>query len=358
MAVKPQDKYFTTSLLQWDKDHNARLMPWKGERDPYRIWLSEIILQQTRVEQGTAYYHRFINEFPTIADLANAPDTRVFKLWEGLGYYSRCKNLVATARYIHETLLGRFPDSYEGLLALKGVGPYTASAIASFAYGLPHAVVDGNVFRVLSRYFGIQTPVDSGRGKALFTGLANRLIDKKQPAKYNQALMDFGALVCKPRLPLCDSCPLRSRCIAFSEGKVYLLPIKEKSISRRKRWFTYLVANDNDAFYVRKRGPNDIWENLYEFILVETAEAPLAGDTHVVEQALGSKNFEVEGLSPLYKQVLTHQTIHGQFIRLRITKPLALEGFERVPASTLALLPFPKFISNFLKDKNVSLNLL
>src|SRR5437868_3718798 len=190
-------KYFTNSLLNWNRKYNKRQMPWKGEKDPYKIWLSEIILQQTRVEQGWNYYHQFVENFPTVIHLAKAPETKVFKLWEGLGYYSRCKNLIATAKIIASKHKGKFPEAYEDIISLKGVGSYTAAAIASFAFDLPFAVVDGNVFRVLSRFFGIATAIDSTAGKKMFTQLAAELLDKKHPGIYNQALMDFGAVVCK-----------------------------------------------------------------------------------------------------------------------------------------------------------------
>jgi A/G-specific adenine glycosylase len=198
-AMKPD---FTKKLMKWNQSSNNRAMPWKGEKDPYKIWLSEIILQQTRVEQGLGYYERFVKKFPTIKHLAKAPEQEVFKLWEGLGYYTRCKNLIATATFISKEKKGKFPDDYESILSLKGVGPYTAAAIASFAYNLPHAVIDGNVFRVLSRYFGISTPVDTAAGKKMYALLAKELLDKDEPGLYNQAIMDFGAVVCKPLQPL------------------------------------------------------------------------------------------------------------------------------------------------------------
>src|SRR5450432_3260301 len=194
---------FTKKLLKWNLGSNTRTMPWKGEKDPYKIWLSEIILQQTRVEQGLGYYQKFIKAFPTVQQLAKAPQEKVFKLWEGLGYYTRCKNLIASALFISKDRKGKFPTDYESILGLKGVGPYTAAAIASFAYNLPHAVIDGNVFRVLSRYFGISTPIDSPDGKKLYALLANELLDKQEPGLYNQAIMDLGAVICKPQQPLC-----------------------------------------------------------------------------------------------------------------------------------------------------------
>ena len=354
-------QFFTKQLLAWNLSYNDRGMPWKGEKDPYKIWLSEIILQQTRVEQGLAYYNSFIDRFPTVHKLAKAPETTVFKLWEGLGYYTRCKNLITTAKYISKDLKGIFPDDYEGLLALKGIGPYTAAAIGSFAFNLPHAVVDGNVFRVLSRFFGIATPIDSTTGKKEFTTLANELLDKKQPGVYNQSLMDFGATVCKPQQPLCSTCMLKSNCSAYLQGLVNLLPVKEKSITKRTRWFYYLIIEQNGAVFVRKRGAKDIWENLYEFVLIENNEVLPLENLKVLKEVkniFGKTPFEVVKISKPYRQLLTHQTIHGQFISIKVGATLSLSGYEAIKKKELEKLPFPKFITGYLTDKNVSLNLL
>lgn len=335
-------------------------MPWKGEKDPYKIWLSEIILQQTRVEQGLAYYNRFVKTFPTVKHLAKAPETEVFKLWEGLGYYSRCKNLIASAKFIAGELNGKFPNVYEDILALKGVGPYTAAAIGSFAFNIPRAVVDGNVFRVLARYFARDTPIDSTEGKKMFAQLAGELLDKKQPAIYNQALMDFGAVVCKPQLPLCGACVLNKNCTAFLTNRVGLLPVKEKSIIKKTRWLYYLLVAYKHQWYVRKRGSGDIWENLYEFIPVE-AEQSITTEKLLkmpaVKTITANNKLDVVSVSDVYRQQLTHQTIYGQFIRVTVNKPIALEGYEAVDKTQLERLPFPKFISQYLKDKTVSLNL-
>jgi A/G-specific adenine glycosylase len=354
-------KFFAKKLLAWNHSHNEREMPWKGEKDPYKIWLSEIILQQTRVEQGLAYYNRFITQFPTVQKLAKAPETTVFKLWEGLGYYTRCKNLIATAKYISEELKGKFPDEYESIIALKGVGPYTAAAIGSFAFNLPYAVVDGNVFRVLSRVFGIATPIDSTEGKKEFTHLANELLDKKQPGVYNQALMDLGATVCKPQQPLCTVCPLKTNCSAYLQGIINLLPIKEKSIVKKTRWFYYLIIEHNKSVLVRKRGAKDIWENLYEFVLIENDKIlPLENlkKLPAIKNIFGKTPFEVMQISKPYRQLLTHQTIHGQFIRIKTSASLSIADYEAVSQKKLDKLPFPKFITGYLRDKNVSLNLL
>jgi A/G-specific adenine glycosylase len=355
------EKYFTTTLLQWNSKTNNRPMPWKGEKDPYKIWLSEIILQQTRVEQGWDYYNRFVKTFPTVDKLAKAPETTVFKLWEGLGYYTRCKNLIATAKFIHKYCKGKFPDTYEAILNLKGVGPYTAAAIASFAYNLPHAVVDGNVFRVLSRFFNDNTPIDSTAGKNKFTHLANELLDKKQPGIYNQALMDFGAVVCKPKLPLCKQCPLQSKCGAYLKQLADVLPVKEKKVAQKTRWLFYFIMEHNNKVLVRLRGAKDIWENLYEFVLIEAPAATEMAQLQklpVFKKLLGKNGYTVETISRLYSQKLTHQTIHGQFIRLKLKKAVKIHGYQAVTQKQLASLPLPKLITSYLKDKNVSLNLL
>jgi A/G-specific adenine glycosylase len=357
MTPTASQKYFVKNLFRWNKDENTREMPWKGEKDPYKIWLSEIILQQTRVAQGLDYYHRFIAAFPTIHHLAKAPEVKVFKLWEGLGYYTRCKNLIATAKHISEKLNGKFPDQYDEILSLKGIGPYTAAAIGSFAFKLPFAVVDGNVFRVLARYFGIATPTDSLAGKQLFGKLANDLLNKKQPGEYNQALMDFGAVVCKPQLPLCGSCGLSGHCKAFLKGTVQQLPVKEKTITKKTRWLYYLRIDFEGETYVRKRGASDIWENLYEFVLIESVGPIVFTDLTPFKELLGKNKFTVAHISPVYKQLLTHQTILGQFVRISVKEPLVLKGYKKINQKALDKLPFPKFISNYLTDKNVPLNL-
>jgi len=360
-AIDNLKKYFTSRLLQWNTTTNNRPMPWKGEKDPYKIWLSEIILQQTRVEQGWDYYNRFVAAFPTIDKLAKAQETKVFKLWEGLGYYTRCKNLIATARLVTKEYGGKFPADYETILNLKGVGPYTAAAIASFAYNLPYAVVDGNVFRVLSRFFENNTAIDSTEGKKIFTTLANELLDKKQPGIYNQALMDFGAVVCKPKQPLCKQCPLQTSCGANLKGLTNILPVKEKKILQKVRWLFYFIIEHDGKVYVRKRGVKDIWENLYEFVLIESVaatEVEQLKQLPAFEKLLGKTAITIHTISRLYSQKLTHQTIHGQFIKIKLKKPVQIDGYEPVSAKELSKLPFPKFITTYLKDKNVSLNLL
>lgn len=341
---------FSHLLMQWHIKDNKRAMPWKGEKDPYKIWLSEIILQQTRVDQGMNYYLRFIKKYPTVLKLAAASDDEVFKLWEGLGYYTRCKNLLATARYISKELNGKFPDNFENILKLKGIGPYTAAAIASFALNLPYAVVDGNVSRVLARYFGIHTPIDSITGKKEFAALAQQLLDKTASGLYNQAIMDFGATVCKPQLPLCTQCLMSSACKAFRENSVSSLPVKEKKIIKKSRWFYFIVLEQNGKYFVRKRAAKDIWQNLHEFILIEK---PAKKEPALITQseefkALGLRTYTTVATSVYYKQQLTHQTIHGCFIHIKIAGKKMLKGYELMDKKALAQLAFPKLVNDYL----------
>ena len=329
-------------------------MPWKGEKDPYKIWLSEIILQQTRVEQGLGYYNRFIERFPDVHKLAKAKDQVIFKLWEGLGYYSRCKNLIAAARYISKELKGKFPSIYEEIKALKGVGPYTASAISSFAFNLPHAVVDGNVFRVLSRVFGVTKPIDSTDGKKYFTRLANDLLDKKYPGIYNQAIMDFGAVVCKPATPLCSTCVLNKICFAFLNKKVNKLPVKEKKINIKKRWFYYLVFETDNEIAIRQRTGKDIWNQLYEFPMVEKEkETPVETILQEAEKSgwLSKKKYEMVAKSSLFKQQLSHQLIAGKFIKIKLKKKVMVKfGILWVKSNQLKKFAFPKFITRYFDN--------
>ena len=353
--------YFSAHLAKWNRNKNTRKMPWKGEKDPYKIWVSEIILQQTRVQQGLAYYERFISSFPDLKSLANASEQKVFKLWEGLGYYTRCRNLIATAKFIHKTLDDKFPEEYENILSLKGIGTYTASAIASFAFNKPYAVLDGNVFRVLSRFFGIEIPINTTAGKKYYGDLAQLLLNKKSPAEYNQAIMDFGAVICKPLLPLCYECPLQKKCVAFLNGKVSLLPINEKVIKQRERFFNYLIVEYKHKFYVKQRTEKDIWQNLFEFILIETNS--LINENVILKEVkflsiFGDDDFEVNLISGKYSQKLTHQHIHGRFFHIKMETPLKnAKKYKLVSEKQLMELPFPKFITSYLTDKNVSLNL-
>ncbi|MDB5193197.1 MAG: mutY [Segetibacter sp.] len=345
---------FTQKLIKWHENQNKRIMPWKGEKDAYRIWISEIILQQTRVEQGLSYYENFIQSFPTLGSLALAEDEMVFKLWEGLGYYSRCRNLIHSARHIHYNLGGKFPEKYDDLLQLKGIGPYTAAAISSFAYGLPHAVVDGNVFRVLSRVRGDFTAIDTTLGKQHYNEIAHCALDRRNTGEYNQAIMDFGATVCKPMLPLCTVCILNNDCKAFAEGWVNQLPVKEKRIIRKNRYLDYFVFTSGKTVLVKNREHKDIWQNLNEFYLYET-EKESAWNAQTIQrflqEQLGVEVYTVKKISDSYAQQLTHQNIKGRFIVIDLkTVPKSLTHFKSMAVESFAMLAFPKFINMFLDD--------
>lgn len=346
---------FTAALMEWHLTQNNRQMPWKGEKDPYKIWLSEVILQQTRVEQGRTYYENFIDKYPAISNLAAAKDEQVFKLWEGLGYYNRCKNLLFTARHIVNQHNGVFPDTYTDIVALKGIGPYTAAAIASFAFNLPYAVVDGNVFRVLSRFFNIDTATDSTEGKVQFTELANEVLDKKMPGAFNQAIMDFGATICKPMAPACAVCPLQLNCQARRHGRVNMLPVKNKILQKKTRHFTWFVLTAQQKILIHKRGAGDIWENLHEFYLVESTEKTTWNKAAVEEwcrNQLGEETPDILSISDIISQQLTHQTIKAQFIEVNLPQiPPPLKEFSWVSRSRIQDLAFPRLVNMWLDPK-------
>ena len=261
---------FSQTLINW-YNQNKRDLPWRKTKNPYFVWLSEIMLQQTRVAQGLSYYLKFTATFPTVFDLAKADKETVLKLWQGLGYYSRARNLHFTAKYIANELCGKFPITYEEIKKLKGIGDYTASAIASICFDEPTAVVDGNVYRVLARYYGIETAINSSKGNKEFKELAQEILDKENAGTFNQAIMDFGAIQCKPKKPLCMFCPFAESCVALQKGKVEVLPVKEKKIKVRKRYFNYLVVKtDDDKTVLNLREGKGIWQGLYEFPVVET----------------------------------------------------------------------------------------
>lgn len=351
------NKKFTRLLLKWNLEKNNREMPWKNESDPYKIWLSEIILQQTRVEQGLGYYLRFIQTFPTIHHLARAKDEKIFKLWEGLGYYNRCRNLITTGRYISKKKNGKFPESFAELKTLKGIGPYTAAAIASFAYNLPHAVVDGNVLRVLSRISGISQPIDSARGKKIFNDLADRILDKKQPGIYNQSIMDFGAMVCKPLSPLCKTCPCKKICYAFNHDLVNQLPVKEKKAVIKNRWFYYLILENKNDVVLRQRTRKDIWKELFEFPVIESAKEE--NIRTILLQAekkewIRMNGYSVTETSKVYKQKLTHQLIYATFTQIRLKQPLkCTAGLLRVRKNKLTKYAFPKIVNSYLNKMKI-----
>lgn len=347
---------FSKKIIAWYHE-NKRDLPWRNTNDPYLIWLSEIILQQTRVEQGMAYYLKFAKEFPTVKHLAKADNEKVMKLWQGLGYYSRARNLHTTAKIITDNYNGKFPDQYADILSLKGIGEYTAAAIASFAFNKPHAVVDGNVYRVLSRVFGIETPIDSTQGKKEFYALANDLIDKKGPAAHNQAIMEFGAIQCKPVSPNCSICPLNTMCFAYSKKRVTELPVKTKKTKVRNRYFNYVVLHHKSTTAINKRGEKDIWTNLYDFPLIET-ENELSE-----EQFLKSKDWElfittvkytVKSISASYKHILSHQKIYARFWEIECTAPfdhLIPATAIKIKKSDIHKYAVPRLIENYLVNK-------
>ena len=291
---------FTSILLKWFGE-NGRQLPWRTTRDPYAIWLSEIILQQTRIQQGMAYWQRFMERWPHVEDLAQATEDEVLRMWQGLGYYSRARNLHAAARQIVE--LGHFPDSLEEIKALKGVGDYTAAAIGSIAFDLPAAVVDGNVYRVLARHFGIDTPINTTEGKKTFTALAQELLPPKQASAFNQAMMDFGAIQCTPQSPLCLLCPLQESCVALREGRVEALPVKLKKLQVKTRRLSYVYIRCSGLTAIHRRGEGDIWQGLWEPLLIENAAVPsFDGQLTLLRQDV--------------KHVLTHRILLADFYLL------------------------------------------
>ena len=340
-------RYFSNKLVKW-YEQNHRELPWRNTRDPYKIWLSEVILQQTRVIQGLPYYQRFVEAFPNVKKLAAAPEQDVLRLWQGLGYYTRARNLHKCAKVVSQQLNGEFPKHYEGLRQLPGVGDYTAAAIASIAYGLPVAVVDGNVFRVLSRVFGIETVTNTPDGKKKFTNLANSLINTDHPDIHNQAMMEFGAMHCTQKNPLCDSCIFQSSCFAYAKNLQEKLPVKKKLKGSRKRYFYYLVFQKAKSLLMKKRVEKDIWHGLYDFMLVEKTRSTS------IEKILVENKVEQNPkmiITDYYKHNLTHQTILSKFILIKSPGRFKPEkGHKFFSLQKIAELPKPVLISRFLSD--------
>ncbi len=346
---------FASLLLKWHKEENTREMPWKGEKNPYYIWLSEIILQQTRVEQGLPYFLRFKKKYPIIKHLANAKEDEVMKLWQGLGYYSRARNLHETAKNINQNFKGKFPNTFDELKKLKGVGDYTAAAIASFAFGENKAVVDGNVIRVLARVFGIETAFDTTEGKKRFAQLAQELIDKKKPATYNQAIMDFGGVVCSPKNPKCDECPFNKICVAKNHELIEQLPYREKRTKITNRYCNYLLIKSDKEILIQKRTGNDIWKNLYELPMIETTKPLKKGFAEAVAKYLSTKQFSIESHSKEIAQMLSHRKIHFRFIEVELKdfKSFSLQGAQKVKLKSLAKFAFPKTLHLYLEQKSL-----
>jgi A/G-specific adenine glycosylase len=345
---------FSNILIKWYLQ-NKRDLPWRKTTNPYLIWLSEIMLQQTRVAQGTPYFFSFSEEFPTVFDLANADEEQVLKLWQGLGYYSRARNLHKTAQYVANELNGIFPLSYTELLKLKGVGEYTAAAIASFSYNEPVPVVDGNVFRVLSRYFDIESDITLPATKKEFTELARQLMPKDNPAIFNQAIMEFGALQCVPKSPNCPVCVFANSCAALQKKKVDVLPVKSKKIKVTNRFFNYLILEDAlGNTLIHKRTAKGIWHNLYEFPLLETEEIV---DFDFVSKTVQNDiftNYTILGIEDCSHATvihkLSHQHLHIQFWKVKI-KEIIENGVDAV---SLEAFPFPIVIYNFIKKQEIN----
>ena len=345
---------FSLTLIRW-YEQNKRDLPWRHTNDPYKIWLSEIILQQTRVDQGLSYYERFVKNFPTVKQLANAPEKKVMKLWQGLGYYSRARNLHHTAKIIVADKKGKFPGTYDEIIQLKGIGAYTAAAIASFSFNEARAVVDGNVYRVLARIFGIDTPIDSTQGKKDFAELASSLINTKKPALHNQAIMEFGALQCVPRKPACENCPFSQQCFAFAGNKQVLLPVKSKTLKVTKRYFEYFIFSHKNSTYIRQRTGNDIWKNLYEFPLIEPATS-LSEEkilkSKELKAILNGVDFTLKRVSKIYKHELSHRTIYGRFWELSLHAALHTKlNYTKIGRGQLPKYAWPRLIDKYLSEE-------
>ena len=345
--------FIQDTLINWYTE-NQRDLPWRHNPSPYQVWLSEIILQQTRVSQGHDYYLRFVEKWPTVADLAAATEEEVLKMWQGLGYYSRARNLHQCARQVVEQYGGEFPADFEQLKKLKGVGDYTAAAIASIAFNLPHAVVDGNVYRVLSRLFDIDTPINNKEGQTLFAQTADALLNRKQPSLHNQAMMEFGALQCTPKNPNCLLCPLQAQCLAFDRQTVMQRPIKLQKTKVTTRHFNYLVIRIKDSIYLHKRSSNDIWRNLYDFPCIESEKSMsvdevISSDTF--QQLIDHKPFTVTKTSSVFTHKLTHRTILAQFIEIKLSQELLhieTKGLILTPERDLGNYPIPRLIDLYL----------
>ena len=340
---------FSDILLDWYA-RCGRDLPWRRTRDPYRIWLSEVILQQTRVAQGLDYYRRFVERFPDVRALAAASEDEVLKLWQGLGYYSRARNLHAAARQVVARFGGVFPAEVSAVRSLRGVGDYTAAAICSAAWNVPCAVVDGNVYRVLARLFDLETPIDTAAGKRAFAELAQRLLDRERPGLYNQAIMDFGALQCTPAQPQCDGCPFGERCLARAAGSIAARPVKRGRTQTRDRWFNYLHVTCGERTVLCRRGAGDIWQGLYEFPMVETPAAAEFGDliaTEPFRRWVGPSWHLVRSVA-MPRHQLSHQTLHATFYRIEVPELTPDAAAAAVSASALGEYAVPRLLDRYL----------
>lgn len=342
---------FNDELLNWYQN-NKRDLPWRNTTDAYVIWLSEIILQQTRVEQGRPYFNRFLEQYPTVNHFAAATEDEVLKLWQGLGYYSRGRNMLKTARLVQEQYAGIFPTGYDQLVKLTGIGEYTAAAISSFSSNEAKAVVDGNVYRVLARYIGIDEPINSTKGKKIFQETANDFLNKKAPGMHNQAMMEFGAIVCKPKNPACGICPVRAGCYAFKHNAINSLPVKINKVKVRERYFNYFLVNDESNVLVNRRDQTDIWANMYDLPMVETssllAPAELFDHPEVVEYF--GRNLKIADILPVKKHILTHQRLFVRLVILQNPAVKTKETWTFISPDNLKSLAIPKIIFLFLKN--------
>ncbi|WP_345953881.1 A/G-specific adenine glycosylase [Mucilaginibacter sp. PAMB04168] len=351
---------FADELVQW-YHQNKRDLPWRHTHDPYVIWLSEIILQQTRVEQGLPYFNRFLERYATIEDFANASEDEILKLWQGLGYYSRGRNMLKTARLIQQQYHGKFPSAYNELIKLKGIGDYTAAAISSFAANEAHAVLDGNVFRVLARYFGINEPINSTNGKKIFKKLADEVLNRDEPGLHNQAMMEFGAMLCKPKNPACGICPVRLGCKAFKTNATTQLPVKLKTVKIKERFFNYFLIFNEGKILMNKRTDGDIWTGLYDLPLIETKELLSVQDILLLPETMQyfGQDAQIDEVFGLQKFVLTHQRLTIRFIRLKNTPVEHKASWAYINTEDWGKLALPKvifiFLSNFFKFENNSL---
>jgi len=344
---------FTDKLFEWFKIYQ-RILPWRNIHDPYRIWISEIILQQTRVNQGLDYYNRFIERFPDIHSLAVAEEQEVLKYWQGLGYYSRARNLHATARNIETNFGGRFPESYEAILSLKGIGEYTAAAIVSFAFNAPYPVVDGNVFRFLSRFFAVDEPIDTAKGKKCFTELAGQIMDRSQAGLFNQAIMEFGALQCIPASPDCSVCPFETQCSARASGKVNDFPVKRNKAKIKTLYLYYFHIHSENHIYLKKRKEKGIWQNLYEFPLIES-EIPLEWNDLIAKDDFNALFPSVEPahfrlVLKNQKHILTHRILFANFYEVTIERaPKSCSKFIAIPPYAIDEYPIHRLMEIYLE---------
>jgi A/G-specific adenine glycosylase len=340
---------FSEELVKWYNE-NKRDLPWRHTTDAYIIWLSEVILQQTRVEQGMPYFYRFAEKYPTATQFADADEADILRLWQGLGYYSRGRNMLKTAQIVQAEHNGIFPVKYDELIKLKGIGEYTAAAIASFSANEAKAVVDGNVYRVLARYFGISEPINSTGGKKIFQSLANELLDKKDPALHNQAMMEFGAMLCKPKNPACGICPVRLGCYAFTHNATTNLPVKINKVKVKQRFFNYFLFDDDERILMNKRSDNDIWANMYDLPLIETATLLPAEELFMLPETIKyfGTDIQIEAVSEVKKHMLTHQHLYVRFITLKYKPVLFKQTWSFIEVKNLKNLPLPKVIFIFL----------